>query len=337
MGYGFYHMICIAILNQKMFPMIWWLHWAESSAIRCQKGYRYGGEEVSQNKGRKINTGEGRLSETMWVLWFWDRPVVFWHLSGQISSDGLNHPSHGGFVRNTSERTTVQAMNEKKVMWWNCPSQKVEVASNEFSIGKSKPSSYFSSPKPPWLGFDSVGDHELSPRPRGTAFIAVLCVGDLGTHSKVMGLRSLYKSSLSPAEWSVWQFLDYESDEKLDGPIFGTCNKDRCIHRCTWVQGTVVEKGMVQSLHVGLYELSTVLIYFFFWYLCHLFWPLSYLNKEAWCISSMSFGAYVSLYENVRTRSGINVMTVWRFTGAEAGWLPVLCYRAGQPGRPVKS
>ena len=127
----------------------------------------------------------------------------------------LNHPSHGGFVRNTSERTTVQAMNEKKVMWWNCPSQKVEVASNEFSIGKSKPSSYFSSPKPPWLGFDSVGDHELSPRPRGTAFIAVLCVGDLGTHSKVMGLRSLYKSSLSPAEWSVWQFLDYESDESL--------------------------------------------------------------------------------------------------------------------------
>ena len=30
------------------------------------------------------------------------------------------------------------------------------------------------------------------------------------------------------------------------------------------VQGTVVEKGMVQSLHVSLYELSTVLIYLFF-------------------------------------------------------------------------
>ena len=185
---------------QKIFPMIWWLHWAESSAIRCQKGYRYGGEEVSQNKGPENQHRRGKT--------FRDHvgPVILRQTSGFLTSfwtnfeQRLNHPSHGGFVRNTSERTTVQAMNEKKSDVVELPNPKIEVASNEFSIGKSKPSSYFSSPKPPWLGFDSVGDHELSPRPRGTAFIAVLCVGDLGTHSKVMGLRSLYKSSLSPAE-----------------------------------------------------------------------------------------------------------------------------------------
>ena len=49
---------------------------------------------------------------------------------------------------------------------------------------------------------------------------------------------------------------------KLDGPIFGTCKNfkysQRQVHtQMHMVQGTVVEKGMVQSLHVGLYELST--------------------------------------------------------------------------------
>lgn len=69
---------------------------------------------MSQNKGpenqhRKRKTFRDHVG-----------PVILRQTSGFLTSfwtnfeQRLNNTSHGGFVRNTSERTTVQAMNEKK-------------------------------------------------------------------------------------------------------------------------------------------------------------------------------------------------------------------------------
>lgn len=104
---------------------------------------------MSQNKGPE---NQHRRRKT-----FRDHvgPVILRQTSGFLTSfwtnfeQRLNHPSHGGFVRNTSERTTVQAMNEKKSDVVELPNPKIEVASNKFPIGKPKASSCFSSHKPP--------------------------------------------------------------------------------------------------------------------------------------------------------------------------------------------